>query len=775
MGTPHSTCKDSPLFITLFGNFTIAFWYSLQTPLRRKLAFHVFVAFFLSINYRPALSQTNTSSELPSLKKIADDDVTKYTDVGNLRLTVTNFGTLGTNFNNWPAQPSCEYPKGSRIENLALGGLWIGGIKRKDGVPHVSTACADGGDPLKLGAGFEFTNEPGSQIVERSSLSGNTYFNLNAVSHQDFAMDFTDKYTRDPVTGDSIPSHTPLGVDVHLETYAWNFPFADFFVILNYTITNVSDDTIDGMYVGLRNEAVVRNMNLSGYQASSAFFSSGKGYVDSLRLAYTFDVNGQPYGPPANGYFGLKLLGTNPFPLKRDSLGTFSSNPLDSLGDLYKDTYYNGWKYNNTSSGTEVYFYPDVDNNPADIYRGKYQRMSTMEGKNYIQSLGTPQGTPVLSDGVTIGIAPSNLVDLLSVGPYPSLAPGDSINVVFAIICAKKSGTGLPSDDYKNASLRKTLYSNATWAQQAYDGEDLNGNNRLDPGEDINGDGKLSRYSLPQPPRQPRVRAEVENQQAIIYWDRTQAEESFDPISRRYDFEGYRVYRSAAGADIKDPTNFILSLSLVGEYDRADDNIGYNTGFGKIKLDTPKIFPGDTVQYWYRFPPIGDNITSLNGWQYLYGVSAFDQGDSANQLPSLESAKVIVRVIPGTPPTSNKAAEVGVYPNPYYAGAAWDKTGERDRKIYFYNLPAHAEIKIYTLSGDLVAEFTHDASTYNGSGIKWFDDYSGLGIPAQFAGGEHAWDLISKYDQAIATGLYLFTVKDLATGAIKRGKFAVIK
>jgi len=79
-------------------------------------------------------------------------------------------------------------------------------------------------------------------------------------------------------------------------------------------------------------------------------------------------------------------------------------------------------------------------------------------------------------------------------------------------------------------------------------------------------------------------------------------------------------------------------------------------------------------------------------------------------------------------------------------------------------------IKIYTLSGDLVTEFIHDAATYNGSDIKWFQNFSGLGVSPQFAGGEHAWDLISKYDQAIATGLYLFTVKDLATGNINNSK-----
>ena len=79
------------------------------------------------------------------------------------------------------------------------------------------------------------------------------------------------------------------------------------------------------------------------------------------------------------------------------------------------------------------------------------------------------------------------------------------------------------------------------------------------------------------------------------------------------------------------------------------------------------------------------------------------------------------------------------------------------------------------MTGDLVAEIIHDAATYDGSGIKWFNDFSAIGVKAQFAGGEHAWDLITKFDQAIATGLYLFTVKDETTGNVKRGKFVIIK
>ena len=43
------------------------------------------------------------------------------------------------------------------------------------------------------------------------------------------------------------------------------------------------------------------------------------------------------------------------------------------------------------------------------------------------------------------------------------------------------------------------------------------------------------------------------------------------------------------------------------------------------------------------------------------------------------------------------------------------------------------------------------------------------------SGGEHAWDMITMYDQATASGLYLFTVEDKITGNIKEGKFLIIK
>lgn len=724
-------------------------------------------------------------SSLPaqSLKKITDDDATKYTTAGNISATITNMGTIGNRFTppaGVTSQASCQYPKGSGIEHLSIAALWFGAISQRDGAPHVTTGATDVNNPnipSNPNTGYEFTSADGAGIKVRSSLPFDPNFDqsLSAISHQDFVMDFADINRSRGSISDTIPDHTPLGINVHLETYVWNFPFADNFILLNYTIKNVGTDTLLDAYVGMWDNAIVQNINLSGKSISSHM---AKSYIDSLRMMYTFDYNGAFLSgtanrAPVNSYVGIKLLGTNPFPLKDSANGLYySKQTIDSLGDLHHNTYYNAWQYSSQNNPYGEYRGPQLDND-------KYLRMRASLPQTKIDALNRALSDPSPVDGTT-NQAPNSYIDLLSVGPFQSLKPGDSVQVVFGIICAKKFGT--TADDIKTdyipangAKMRKNLASGAGWAQKAFDGEDVNGNNILDPNEDANGDGKLTRFTLPQPPRQPRVRATIENQRVTLYWDKFQSEQIPDPISHKLDFEGYRIYRSNVGADIGGQDGFLLSLNLIADYDRADDNIGYNTDFGKIKMSSPLTFPDDTTQYWYRYPPAHDSISNLNGWQYLYGISAYDQGDSAIGVASLESAKVLARVIPGTLATSASNAEVGVYPNPYYANAAWDQAGERSRKIYFTNLPARATIKIFTMTGDLVAEITHDAATYDGSGIKWFDDFSALGVRAQFAGGEHAWDLITKYDQAIATGLYLFIVKDEATGNVKRGKFVIIK
>ena len=131
-----------------------------------------------------------------------------------------------------------------------------------------------------------------------------------------------------------------------------------------------------------------------------------------------------------------------------------------------------------------------------------------------------------------------------------------------------------------------------------------------------------------------------------------------------------------------------------------------------------------------------------------------------------------VRAFPGTPPAGGLADPVGVYPNPYRVNAAWDGTTSRTRKLNFYNLPPRSEVRIYSLAGEIISQFTHDAETYQGD-IRWFDDFAGE--RRVLSGGEHSWDVLSDNNLSLSGGLYLFTVKDLETSEIQTGKFAIIR
>jgi hypothetical protein len=114
----------------------------------------------------------------------------------------------------------------------------------------VSTAIIDGFVSDEYGsrpAGREFTSSADSADVIKIKSTFNkaimdpvirelaSYYDSTAVSHQDMIAEFTDTSQIIPGTDIQVP-HTPLGIKVHLETYCWNYPYANSFVILNYTI-----------------------------------------------------------------------------------------------------------------------------------------------------------------------------------------------------------------------------------------------------------------------------------------------------------------------------------------------------------------------------------------------------------------------------------------------------------------------------------------------------------------------------------------------------------
>jgi hypothetical protein len=714
------------------------------------------------------------------------DDYWHYHDAGNLGLTVTNYGVIGQGYNN-PDQPSCMYKLHAdnlrdQIEHMSFGGLWIGG-RGGDGQIHVSTAIVDG--VFEAGEeGFEFTNseDKADTIRIRSTIVTSPYFSPDAVSHQDFVSNFTDLNIRVPGTDFEIPNHTPLGLNVHLETYAWNYPYTDAFVILNYSITNVSRYTINDLYAGIWADAAVGNMNYTNIYVSGggwSWYDNFNGFDLDYNMAYQFDVDGDDGF--AESYFGLRYLG--------------SSRRQDSVRVNYDQ-----WRWSSISAmDFPEYVMPLDDQGRYEVLRGRHT------GK-YLND-ATDGGIP--TDPANLG----SWMLVLSAGSLGDLKPGASTNVTFAVVC----GLWANQDGGDTPARRANLRLNSDWAQIAYNGEDVDGDGKLDPDEDLNGNGLLDgeedayraeldlngnrrwdageavfgdgdgtldieedvyvnalkgivagngvidRFILPSPPPSPNLLLVPGEGKVTLYWDNV-PEVYEDPITREIDFEGYRIYSSPKTAGSSEES------TLLAEFDRVDNQF-YDTGFAAVQVDT--VIEGH--HYSYRFT----NTNLLSGWpgEYWFAVTAFDRGNPKNKLPSLESSILENKTyaIAGSPArAADSKLPIGVFPNPYRGQAVWDGDSDRDQMLWFFNLPAEAEVRIYTLAGDIVDEFIHHGATYKGEDVALMQKRIG-GSNTVLPGGLHAWDLISAFDQAIATGLYFFSVKDLATGEIQTGKFVIIK
>lgn len=665
----------------------------------------------------------------------------KLTTESNVGMTINSLGIIGNAFRGSyiNGQPSCKYPRNSDIEHLFNGGLWVGGLLK--GETRVTTGAFDASTGYTVGgANYEFVAPFGSQLRERSYLiEKQDLYDPRSVSHQDFLSDFTDTAFRGLVPGTQFPigngSYTPLGLSVHMETYNWNFPYSNFFVILNFTIKNVGTDSIVSPYVGYWSDAVIRNVRISPPGTANFFGQGGNGYLDSLFTSYEFDAGGDLAS--TRSYFAMKFLGSS------DAKGFRYPLPFAADRELNRDfkCNYNTWQFR----GQGDLLSPATD-------AQKYQRLasSMLDLSNWTQ-LQTQLAQPF------------NRSNLISAGPFATLYPGDSIQCTFAIILADRVNDGFPPTAITKVQLSR-LANNATYVQSAYNGNDRNYDGKAD-----STGAALRRFILPSPPSIPVTKIVAKSNSVDIYWNK-KAELSRDAITGIRDFEGYRVYKTKFGFDVQGFSNPEEAFEEIASFDKKGNSLFFNTGFEKILLEQPEVIDGDTMYYKY-------SIKNLqNGWQHIIALEAFDEGNPGTGLPSLATGPLNNQyfVYPGKTANPDIAQDQPyVYPNPYYATAAWENLSSsrpEDKRLVFANLPKRASVKIFTASGELVDEFQHD-DTYRGQNVTSIVQSPNIRI----AGGEHYWDLLSNYTQIIARGLYLFTVTDNDTGKAFKGTFTIIK
>ena len=270
-------------------------------------------------------------------------------------------------------------------------------------------------------------------------------------------------------------------------------------------------------------------------------------------------------------------------------------------------------------------------------------------------------------------------------------------------------------------------------------------------------------YTIPVPPMVPYLQYSADPARGcvVLAWSDI-AETTPDLKDGEYDFAGYVIYRAAYK-----PTGW---QPIIGYYDSTFfAMVASDTVFPGFKLpetkDTVIIKPGEV------FPHSWEDTTVNIGVPYFYVVTAWDRGRTEPSLLfPLESAKINymkdefgaeIPVMVGTPRidpdkvlTQEAMDKITVVPNPYIGSAYWERKYED--KIMFANLPGSCKIYIYTLDGNLV---------------KVIENTSGRGSVF--------WDLTSRYQQDVNSGIYIYKVEalDPATGKIltKMGKFVILR
>jgi hypothetical protein len=608
-------------------------------------------------------------------------------DLNLMSMNITNFGFIGNNFT--VRTPSMEYPVGTGYEHLVRGGLWVGALAAdaNGAFTGVTTAAKDGFTGDAAASATEFSPE-GDHIDVRSSLPNNRHYSPLAVSERDLRGDYDDLIPKRALN--NREDHRPLGIVVHQENYSWSFADYRNMVFFHYAIRNTGAP-LRNVYVGVYNElASGPKNNYSNWPPSGTWFSKKQiGWVDSLSLFTERYCQSVPIpdncfysiAPPIVGY---KLLGVRPGNIK---------DPTD------KQITMAAWNFSpgNTLRDEDVELYAIMN-------------AGTKTNLNPIPpDLEPRDGDPV---------------ELVSVGPFAQVNPGDTIQVDFV---------------YLGGSTDADLDKRAHTAQRAYD---LN-------------------YIVPVPPPSPRFKVVARESAVDFYWDDSPElfEDPTSPIKK--DFEGYRLYAGTERDDLK----------LLAQYDLATpphDTTGFNTGLDPIRLPAPVTIDGETFEYKYT-------LTNLrNGFKYFAAVTAYDLGTT--EIESLESGKSQneVMVVPAPQPGERNQGVV-VYPNPYHVEALWDHgQNVRNHYLWFANLPARCTIRIYTLAGDLVYETDFDGSTYNGSNARGIYDPAS-DLPPTLSGSSFGWDLVTRRGQAAATGLYLWSVEDKSGGKRQLGKILIVK
>lgn len=129
-------------------------------------------------------------------------------------------------------------------------------------------------------------------------------------------------------------------------------------------------------------------------------------------------------------------------------------------------------------------------------------------------------------------------------------------------------------------------------------------------------------YRFAKPPEKPLVKAVAGDERVTLYWD-NRAELTFDPFFQKFNFEGYRIYRSTEA-------NFLENKVITDAFGKATfrkplaqfDLVDGVTGLHPIDVNGALFDLGSDTGLRHSYI----DTTVQNGQTYYYAVVAYDQG-----------------------------------------------------------------------------------------------------------------------------------------------------
>ena len=418
-----------------------------------------------------------------------------------------------------------------------------------------------------------------------------------------------------------------LGLQIEYRYYQWANPLAEDIIFLIYKITNKSSKDLNEVTFGMWGDPHI---------GGPSDWSDDLSYFDhDINMVYCWDEDGSASGSANNpGYFGYKFLESpgNPY----DQLDNDDDGMVDESRDNGIDDD-NDWDPEKDDIG--------VDGVPNTGDMGEGDGLPTAGDQYDIREPGEPNfewtdldesdmvgltgfSSPAFS-GTTIADDQRVYDDFLQPGVFDSANATQSGDYVFIYSSGPIS---LPAGETRRFSI-------ALLIGEDYDDLTLNAITSQDIYE--------RNYQFAKPPDKPTITAVPGDERITLYWDHV-AEESLDPISEEYDFEGYVIYRSTHPQfldqqTITDANGSKFLFEPLKMFNGAPARFDLdNDYFGMSSV----MYPGRGAYY-----TLGDNTglvhsyvdsnNVLNGQTYYYAVVSYDHGSEELQIPPSECSKTI--------------------------------------------------------------------------------------------------------------------------------------